>query len=137
MKKEAKKSWDTEISKYSQKVAETLKPVCEVLRKEITKAMPKGTGMIYYSMPAWLINGNPIVGYRAASKHVLVLFWSGKSFKTPGLNPGKGHFKAGEIKYSTVEDIDLKKLRAWLKESKKIQWNYRDIRKNKGKLELL
>lgn len=124
------------IRAYSLKQNGDVAAVCEALRKEIDKAMPKGTGRIFYSMPAWLIDENPIVAYRAASKHVLVLFWSGKSFKTPGLTPA-GKFKAAEIRYTTPDAIDRKALRAWLRESKKIMWNYRDIRKNKGRLSKL
>ena len=122
--------------KYSLKAGKALAPVCELLGKEITKAMPKGSGRMYYNMPAWLIKENPIVAYRSARQHVLLLFWSGQSFKTSGLT-GSGKFKAAMTRYRSIEDIDLKQLRAWLKESKKIQWNYRDIRKNKGKLEML
>jgi hypothetical protein len=121
---------------YSAKAGKLLGPVCEILRKEISKIMPKGAGKIYYSMPAWLINGNPIVAYKASSRHVLLLFWSGQSFKTPGLKPG-GSFKAAEIKYRNITEINRLRLRKWLKESKKIMWNYKDIRKNKGKLTLI
>jgi hypothetical protein len=110
--------------------------VCEVLRNEISKIMPKGSGRIYYSMPAWLINDNPIVAYKASSKDVLLLFWSGQSFKTPGLHPS-GSFKAADIRYKNAADIDKTTLRKWLAESKEIQWNYRDIRKNKGRLSLI
>jgi len=123
-----------DAKQYSSWVPAALRPVCETLRKEISKIMPKGTARIYYSMPAWLINDNPIVAYKASSKHVLLLFWSGKSFKTPGLVPGKGSFKAGETKYSKAADIDKTQLRKWLRESIETQWNYRDIRKNNGKL---
>ena len=45
-------------------------------------------------------------------------------------------FKFEDDKVVSVE-IDKIKLGKWLKESKKIRWNYRDIRKNRGKLELV
>jgi hypothetical protein len=124
------------ITEYNRAQKGATGKICGILGREIGKIMPKGTGRIYYSMPAWLIQDNPIVAYRAASKHVLVLFWSGQSFKTPGLLPS-GSFKAAEIRYADSKEINLKQLRAWLKESKKTMWNYRDIRKNKGKLSLL
>jgi hypothetical protein len=121
---------------YSAKAGKTWAPVCEILRKEISRIMPKGTGRIYYSMPAWLINDNPVVAYKASKKHVLLLFWSGQSFKTPGLH-ARGSFKAADIRYRSAADIDAARLRKWLRESKKIMWNYRDIRKNKGKMQKL
>jgi hypothetical protein len=112
------------------------KQLCEELRKEISKIMPKGSGKIYYAMPAWLINDNPIVAYKVSSKHVLVLFWSGQSFKTPGLH-SSGSFRAADIRYGSIDDIDKVRLRKWLRESIKVMWNYKDIRKNKGKLALM
>ncbi|MBI4979615.1 MAG: DUF1801 domain-containing protein [Spirochaetes bacterium] len=127
---------DTAIRAYSGRQSGDVSAVCEALRTIIMKSMPKDTGRIYYSMPAWFIDGNPVVAYRAASKHVLVLFWSGQSFKTPGLTPA-GKFKAAEIRYKNVEAIDNRLLRAWLRESKKVMWNYRDIRANNGRMQLL
>lgn len=121
---------------YSAKAGKIWGPLCEVLRKEISKVMPKKSGRIYYSIPVWLINENPIVGYTASKKHVTLLFWSGRAFKTPGLGP-EGSFKAAQIQYESAADIDKKLLRKWLRESKKFIYNYRDIRKNRGKLTLI
>jgi hypothetical protein len=98
--------------------------------------MPKKSGRIYYSIPVWLIDDNPIVGYYISSKHVTLLFWSGQSFKTPGLTP-EGSFKAAEIRYESAAEIDKVRLKKWLVESTKTIWNYRDIRKNKGRMKLL
>ena len=137
MKVKSENNPAADIKAYSVKAGKTLGNVCEVLRKEISKAMPKNTGRIFYAAPVWLMDENPVVGYFVSKKgHVTLLFWSGQSFKTPGLEP-EGKFKAAQVKYESASEIDKKLLGKWLKESKKIMWNYRDIRKNKGKMELL
>jgi hypothetical protein len=59
------------------------------------------------------------------------MFWSGQSFATPGLVP-EGSFKAAEIRYTAIDQVDDDPVRRWLAEAREIQWNYRDIRRNRG-----
>ena len=47
----------------------------------------------------------------------------------------EGSFKAAEARYTEVKQIDTKALQKWLKKSEKIQWDYKNIVKRKGKLE--
>lgn len=61
------------------------------------------------------------------------MFWSGQSFDEEGLAP-EGKFKAAEIRYTNVSQIDKTALKRWLKKAEKIQWDYKNIRKRKGKL---
>jgi len=135
MKKKHLRTKFEDAENYSDKAGE-FEPVCEVLRKVISGIMPKNSGRIYYDMPVWFINDNPVVGYRVSKTHVTLLFWSGRAFKTPGLEP-EGSFKAAEIKYSSVADIHNKQLRNWLEESKFTIYDYKDIVKNKGRLDLV
>ena len=48
---------------------------------------------------------------------------------------------AGPVKmrrrYTAVEEVNTKDLKRWLGKSKKIQWDYKNIVKRKGKLERL
>lgn len=133
MKKGAPRSPGDEILNYSKSQNERFAAICDTLRVEIEKILSNATSRIYYSMPVWFIDGNPIVGYNASSKYVNLLFWSGQSFKQPGLIAA-GKFKAAQIKYHSVEEIDIKALRRWLKESKTIIWDYNNLRKNAGKM---
>ncbi len=54
-------------------------------------------------------------------------------FEKPGLEP-EGSFKAAEVRYTSADQVDPKALRKWLEKSKKIQWDYKNIVKPKGKL---
>jgi hypothetical protein len=115
-----------------------LKAVCEKLAAIIQLTLPEGkTSKVWHAAPVWFINDNPIVGYNVTKKgRVNLLFWSGQSFKESGLS-AEGSFKAAEMKYDTVSDIDEAKLTKWLQESAVTMWNYRDIRKNRGIIDRL
>ena len=63
-----------------------------------------------------------------------LLFWSGQSFRTDGLKK-EGRFKAGEARYTAVDQVDTDTLQKWLAESREIQWDYRNIVRRKGRLE--
>lgn len=128
-----KKTTAKTIAQYNALFRGETKKVCVVLRDEITKALPKATSKIWHGSPVWFIDGNPVVGYSVQKAGVNLLFWSGQSFTHPGLQK-EGSFKAAEIKYFSVHDVKLGDLRAWLRECKTIQWNYKDIMKNRGKL---
>ena len=66
------------------------------------------------------------------------MFWSGVTFEEEHLVPGKsGKFKDASITYTSVDQINTKDLKRWLKKSKDIQWDYKNIVKRKGVLERL
>lgn len=125
-----------DIIKYNNQQTGAFGKICELLSQEISAALTSATSKIYYSMPVWLIEDNPIVGYNVRANCVNLLFWSGQSFDEPDLKK-EGSFKAAEIKYQTVDDVDVEDLRRWLKKSEQIQWDYKNIRKNQGKLNLI
>ena len=110
--------------------------VCAQLAAEIDAALPDAENKIWHRHPVWFLDGNPIVGYSVLKGGVRLMFWSGQSFATPGL-AREGTFKAAEARYNAVPDIDLTALRAWLAESRTVQWDYKNIVNRKGKLERL
>lgn len=102
--------------------------------KEIDNALPEATSKLWHGAPVWFINENPIVGYDKLKDCVRLLFWSGQSFEEPGLKV-EGSFKAAEARYTDVDQINVEDLRRWLKKSKAIQWDYKNIVKRRGVLE--
>lgn len=121
----------TTIAAYNRGQTKGDKAVCDLLKREIDKALPKAESKIWHGAPVWFLDGNPVVGYHKQKAGVVLLFWSGQSFGLPGLAK-EGSFKAAEATYVDAKDVKLAPLRRWLAASKKIQWNYRDIMKNKG-----
>ena len=110
--------------------------ICERLAHEIDAALPEAENKVWHAHPVWFLDGNPIVGYSKLKGCVRLLFWSGQSFQTDGLAK-EGKFKAAEARYQSVNEIDVEKLRAWLAESRTVQWDYKLLVRRKGRLERL
>lgn len=126
----------TTIRAYNKAQTAAYKKVCDVLAKEIDLGLKGSESKVWHKGPVWFIEGNPIVGYWVRKDAVQLLFWSGQSFDEPGL-VGEGKFKAAQALYTCVEDIKVTALRKWLRKSKKIQWDYKNIVKRRGVLERL
>jgi hypothetical protein len=122
-----------DIGAYNKKQEKEFKKICVALAKEIDKGLKGSESKIWHGGPVWFIDGNPIAGYWVRKNSVQLLFWSGQSFDLPDLTP-EGKFKAAQVHYEKLADIKLAPLRKWLKASKKIQWDYKNIVKNRGVL---
>lgn len=123
-----------DILSYHQSLAAEDRAVCDLLQAEISKALPEAESKVWHAHPVWFLEGNPIVGYSKLKGGVRLLFWSGQSFEEEGLT-AEGKFKAAEARYVTVSDVKVTPLRRWLKASREIQWDYKNIVKRRGKLE--
>lgn len=121
---------------YNARQSPSDRAICDLLAREIDRALPEGENKVWHAHPVWFLDGNPIVGYSKLKDSVRLLFWSGQSFGTPGLAK-EGTFKAGEARYTAVDEVDSKLLQKWLAESRDVQWDYKNIVKRKGKLERL
>jgi hypothetical protein len=42
-----------------------------------------------------------------------------------------------EARYTTADQIDLENLQRWLAKARDIQWDYKNIRRHRGRLERL
>ena len=65
---------------------------------------------------------------------IRLMVWSGASFDEDKLNPGTGKFKDASVIYTDADKINLKDLKRWIKKSKTLQWDYKNVAKRKGKL---
>ena len=122
-----------EIKAYNSKLSPKDKKICNILAEEIDHVLPEAENKIWHAHPVWFLDGNPIVGYSKLKDSVRLLFWSGQSFDEDALQK-EGSFKAAEIRYTSVDQINKKDLVRWLKKSKDIQLDYKNIVKRKGKL---
>jgi hypothetical protein len=121
------------ITQYNKGQKGEDKAICNILKREITKALPKATSKVWHGGPVWFLDENPIVGYNKLKKGVTVLFWSGQSFDEEGLSD-EGSFKAAQVVYAKKIDIRVALLRRFLRKAKAIQWDYKNIVKRRGKL---
>lgn len=110
--------------------------ICDALREAIDAGLPEAEAEIWHAHPVWFLDGNPIVGYSKLKACIRLMFWSGQSFETPGLK-GEGSFKTAVLRLTDVDQIDRDRIAAWLDESRRVQWDYKNIYKTKGRLERL
>lgn len=108
--------------------------ICYTLMKEIDRNLPEAESKIWHGHPVWFLDGNPTVGYSKLKDCIRLMFWSGADFEEAELKPGTGKFKDASIRYTHVRQISVSDLSRWLSKSRKIQWDYRNIAKRKGKL---
>jgi len=104
--------------------------ICDLLAQEIDRGLPEAENRIWHAHPVWFLDANPVVGYSRLKAGVRLFFWSGAGFDEDTLHPGTGKFKDAWIVYRHASDIDVTAVRRWLDKARRIQWNYRDLRKN-------
>lgn len=125
-----------DIREYHERLDAESREICDLLLETIEAELPDAERKVWHAHPVWFFDGNPVVGYDKLKASVRLLFWSGQSFATPGLSV-EGSFKAAEARYTAADQVDVEALKRWLAEARDIQWNYRDIRTNRGLLPLL
>lgn len=124
---------ESDIKSYHKSQSAQDMKICELLYTEINKALPNAERKVWHAHPVWFLDGNPIVGYSKLKDSVRLLFWSGQTFEEEGLAK-EGSFKAAEVRYTDVEQVNLEELKRWLKKAEEIQWDYKNIVKRKGEL---
>lgn len=126
----------SEIQSYNDALAESDKVICNFLCNAIIEQLPDAEYKIWHAHPVWFIDGNPVVGYSKLKGGIRLLFWSGQSFDEDTLI-AEGSFKAAEIRFNSCDQINKIDMKRYLEKAKKIQWDYKNLIKRKGKLERL
>lgn len=125
------------IITYHSKQSSDDKAICDLLAQTINSVLTEAESKIWHAHPVWFLEGNPIVGYSKQKAGWRLMFWSGADFEEDGLNVRGAKFKDASVFYTSVEEINIKDLKRWLKKSRDIQWDYKNIVKRKGRLERL
>jgi hypothetical protein len=126
-----------DIQTYNNRQTPEDREICDLLASVIDTELTKAESKIWHAHPVWFLDGNPIVGYSKQKKGLRLMFWSGLGFEEEGLNVPGGKFKDASVFYNTISGINTKDLKRWLGKAEKIQWDYKNIVKRKGKLEKL
>lgn len=127
-------SMNKEIQAYNNKQTTTDKAICNVLANTIDHVLTEAESKIWHAHPVWFLDGNPVVGYSKLKDSIRLMFWSGIDFDEDKLEPGTGKFKDASIRYTSVDEVNVRDLTRWVKKSRDIQWDYKNIVKRKGKL---
>ena len=126
---------NAEIKSYNAKLSAVDRKICNLLAKTIDSELSEAENKIWHAHPVWFLDGNPVAGYDKLKDCVRLMFWSGAGFGEDKLKPGSGKFKDASIRYISADQIKLTELKRWLKKSRKIQWDYKNIVKRRGRLE--
>ena len=126
-----------EIKSYNDQQTETDQEVCNLLANTINNELTEAESKIWHAHPVWFLDGNPVVGYSKQKKGIRLMFWSGTDFDEDLLIVREGKFKDASIFYNHFSEVNTEDLIRWLKKSREIQWDYKNIIKRKGKLERL
>lgn len=125
---------NADIKPYNNKLSATNKAICRLLADTNEGVLKEAESKIWHGHPVWFLDGNPVVGYSKLKDSVRLMFWSGADFEEEKLKHGTGKFKDASIRYTSVDEVNVRDLTRWLKKSRDIQWDYKNIVKWKGKL---
>ncbi len=126
-----------DIRDYNHKQNEQDKEICNKLAAIIDSGLTESESKIWHAHPVWFLDGNPIVGYSKQKAGMRLMFWSGADFDEDGLNVRGKKFKDASVFYNSASEIKTKDLKRWLKKSREIQWDYKNIVKKRGRLDKL
>ena len=126
---------DLAIIEYNESQNPVDKEICEALSLIIDKELTGAENKIWHAHPVWFLDGNPIVGYSKQKSGIRLMFWSGASFEEEGLNIVGEKFKDASIFYNLLSEIKPEDLKRWLKKSREVQWDYKNLIRRKGQLE--
>ncbi|MBE0662487.1 MAG: DUF1801 domain-containing protein [Bacteroidales bacterium] len=126
-----------EIQAYNNRQTAVDKEICTLLATTIAAELTEAESKTWHAHPVWFLDGNPTVGYSKQKDCIRLMFWSGADFEEEKLKIGTGKFKDASIRYTSTEQVDLADLKRWLKKSREIQWDYKNLVKRKDLLERL
>lgn len=125
------------IESYNSQQTATDKEICDLLVRTIDNELTEAESKIWHAHPVWFLDNNPTVGFSKQKNGIRLMFWSGVDFDEEDLNVKGQKFKDASIFYNSVSEINTNDLIRWLKKSREIQWDYKNLIKRKGKLERL
>ncbi|TVQ10429.1 MAG: DUF1801 domain-containing protein [Balneolaceae bacterium] len=116
-----------EIQAYNDKQTPADKEICDLLASTINNELSEAESKIWHAHPVWFLDGNPIVGYSKQKAGLRLMFWSGAGFEEAELNVTGKKFKDASIFYTEAGQIKTSDLKRWLKKSREIQWDYKNL----------
>jgi hypothetical protein len=126
-----------DIAQYNARLEPAHRAVCDLLARLIEKGLPKGEGRIWHAHPVWFLDQNPVVGYSKQKRGIRLMFWSGAGFGEPGLNVLGKKFQDASIFFNDPSEVSPTDLARWLRKAQRIQWDYANLAKRRGRLERL
>jgi hypothetical protein len=121
------------IAEYDAAQAAAEATTCRRLRAEIRSCIRGATSKVWHGAPVWFVGETPVVGYSVPAKGgVVLLFWNGQAFGEAALTP-VGKFKAAQVRFGGVSEIEIAPLRRWLKKAATEIWDVRSILRKRSR----
>lgn len=76
----------------------------------------------------------PLFRYSKQKAEIELMFWSGADFDEPEFDVVGKKLEDASAFFNDLTDVKKTTLRRWLKRSRSIQWDYKNIVKRKGQL---
>ena len=124
-----------DIRAYNERQDPADRMVCDLLADAIATGLPDAQGKVWHAHPVWFLQDNPVVGYSRQKAGIRLMFWSGADFDEPGLPVHGAKFKDASVFLRDAADVDVTDLQRWLGKARRIQWDYRNLARRKGRLE--
>ncbi|MGQ0610986.1 MAG: DUF1801 domain-containing protein [Paracoccaceae bacterium] len=125
------------IDAYNQALGATDRAICEGLREIIDAGLAGAESKLWHAHPVWFLAGNPIVGYSRQKAAIRLMFWSGRGFESTRLLAGTGRFMDASAFFTAPDQIDAVEITGWLAQAARVQWDYKNIVRNRGQLNRL
>jgi hypothetical protein len=122
-----------DIAAYHAEQTGDARAICDALAEALDRGLPGAERKVWHGAPVWFLAGNPVAGYAVRKVGVTLLFWSGRAFDEPALEP-EGKFEAAQARYRSAAEIDPVALQRWLDKARTRQWDYKNIAKRRGVL---
>ncbi len=126
-----------DAAQYNAKLPQDQRLLCEALSQAIDAQLPGAENKVWHGHPVWFLAGNPIVGYSQQKPGIRLMFWSGADFDEPALDVRGAKFKDASVFFNDGAEVDPEALRRWLGKAARIQWDYKNLVRRKGRLERL
>jgi hypothetical protein len=110
------------IDNFADGLEPNLVAVCAKLRETIDRNLPQASSKLWHAIPVWFVGENAVVGYDIRKTGIVLMFWNGQHFKTPGLE-ASGSFHVGQIHYTDPAQIDDALMASWLAEAGTNIWD--------------
>lgn len=128
---------NADIQTYNQARSGEFHTLCDLLATEIDAGLPDAESKLWHGHPVWFLDGNPIVGYSEQKPGIRLMFWSGADFDEPALDVLGKKFKDASVVYQATGEIRRADLHRWLDKARVIRWDYKNLVRQKGRLEKL
>jgi hypothetical protein len=117
------------IDEYIAALADPLREVSEKMRPIIDGALPKSAvSSVFHAAPTWSVGperGTGLVCYlKAYTKYVTFGFWHGQEIDDKSGRMQPGAREMGQVKLSSVDEIDAKLFKSWLRQAWDIEVAY-------------